>query len=236
MIGLAAGWVATDAFTQTVTIFATMNLTTLTTIYQRMATALSGGYGPTDSGPIVIPAGPGSGTYVGVETDPGPPPVYNPTAISEAMTALKSAALAEISALQSAYPSQCAQLNTLWTSMAQQISGEKTLQPICNLNFAELQANSRTSIYGFVLSLTSFGSDTEVGGITWFLETMADKATQGGEAVIGCLREGRNLAALNSIGIATNTRVPADPDPPPPQATLLPSTYTETQAQNLAIK
>lgn len=236
VIGLAGGWVATDAFVQTVELFGEMNLTTLTTIYQRMATALGGGYGPTDSGPITIPAGPGAGSYVGTEIDPGPPPVYNPTAISLAMTALKNAALTEIANLQATYPDQTTELNTLWTNMAQQVSGEKTLQPIVNLNFAELQANSRTSIYGFVQSLTSYGAETEEGGVVWFLEAMADLSTQGGQAIIGCLREGRNQALLNSAGIVTNTRIPSAPNPPPPQAQLLPSGYSESEAGNLVVK
>ncbi len=236
IIGLAGGWIATDAFVQTVELFSEMNLTTLTTIYQRMATALSGGYGPTDSGPIVIPAGPGAGTYSGTLVDPGPPPVYNPTAIEGAMSALTSAALTEIAALQSAYPDQTSELNTLWTSMAQQVSQEETLQPAIELDFANLQANSTTSIYGFVLSLTSYGAETEEGGIVWFLEAMADYSTQGGQAIIACLREGRNQIALNNSGIFTNTRIPVNPDPPPPQATLLPSEYSEAEAANLVIK
>lgn len=236
IIGLAGGWVATDAFTRTVELFGQMNLSTLTTIYQRMTTAMTGGYGPVDSGPIVIPAGPGAGTYNGVLVDPGPPPEYNPTAISLAMTALTSAALTEIAALQSAYPNQTTELNTLWTQMAQQISGEKTLQPVAGLVFADLTPNQQTSVYGFVLTLTTYGNDTEEGGIVWFLEAMADLTTQGGEAIIACLREGRNQAALNNAGIFTNTRIPSAPNPPPPEAELLPSTYSESQAENLVIK
>ena len=236
IIGLAGGWIATDAFLRTVEIFATMNLTTLTDIYQRMATALSGGYGPTDSGPLVIPSGPAAGSYVGTEIDPGPPPVYNPTAISLAMAALISAAQAEIVNLQNTYPTQCTELNSLWTAMAEQVTQEQTLQPLVNLNFATLQANNKASIYSFILGLPNYGIQTEEGGLAWFLEAMADLTTQGGEAVIGCMREGRNQAFLSGSGIRTNTRIPAEPNPPPPQAELLPSTVSETEAINLVVK
>jgi hypothetical protein len=235
IIGLAAGWVATDAFVRTVAIFATMDLATLTSIYQRMDTALTGGYGPVESGPIVIPAGPGAGTYNGV-ANPSPPPDYDPSAISLAMTALTSAAQTEIANLQATYPSQTAELNTLWTSMAQQISREDTLQALINLDYADLVANDRNSIYSLIYSLPTYGTETEVGGMAWFLETMADLTTQAGEAVVATLREGRNSVALNSAGIVTNTRIPGDPNPPPAQAELLPSTYTEAQAENLAVK
>lgn len=235
IIGLAAGWVATDAFVRTVAIFATMDLATLTGIYQRMNTALTGGYGPVDSGPIVIPAGPGAGTYNGT-ANPTPPPDYDPTAISLAMTALTSAAQTEIANLQATYPTQTAELNTLWTSMAQQISREDTLQALIKLNYADLVANDRNSIYSLIYSLPTYGTETEVGGMAWFLETMADLTTQAGEAVVATLREGRNSVALNSAGIVTNTQIPGDPNPPPAQAELLPSTYTEAQAKNLVVK
>jgi hypothetical protein len=236
IIGLAGGWVATDAFVRTVEIFESMDLTDLTTIYQQMVNALDGSYGPTDSGPIVIPSGPAAGSYSGTEIDPGPPPEYDPTAIEEAMSALVSAAQAEIINLQNQYPDQCTELNSLWTSMAQQVDKEQTLQPLVSLDFDELQANNRNSIYGFILGLPSYGSQTEEGGLVWFLEAMADLSTLGGEAIIGSLREGRNLQALSASGIVTNTKIPADPNPPPPEAVLLPSEYTESEAENLVIK
>lgn len=239
IIGLAAGWVATDAFLRTVEIFATMNLTALTTIYQQMVNALNGTYGLLDSGPIVIPSGPAAGTYVGTEIPPVPPattPTYNPTAISLAMAALKSAAQAEIANLQATYPTQTTELNTLWTSMAEQVANEDSLQALIKLNYADLTANDKNSIYGFVYSLPSYGVDTVEGGVAWFLEAMANLATQGGEAIIGCLREGRNQVALGNGGLYTNTKIPSDPNPPPPQANLLPSTYSETQAINSVVK
>jgi hypothetical protein len=131
IIGLAAGWVATDAFTETVAIFATMNLSQLTLIYQTMVNCLNGSYGPTDSGPIVIPGGlPCAGTYVGTDIAPSPPPDWDPTAISLAMACLTGAAATEINNLEIQYPTQCAELNTLWTSMAAQVSQEDTLQAL----------------------------------------------------------------------------------------------------------
>jgi hypothetical protein len=236
VIGLAGGWVATDAFLRTVEIFNTMNLTALTTIYQQMVSVLSGDFGPVDSGPIVIPSGPAAGTYLGVEIDPGPPPEYDPTAASLAMASLISAALAEIAILQATYPAETTELNALWTDMAQQVVTEQTLQPIVNLIFANLQANNRNSIYSFIFNLPGYGNQTDEGGIAWFLEAMADLSTLGGQAIIACLREGRNEVALNSTGIYTNTRVPGDANPPPPQAELLPSVYSEDEAINLVVK
>lgn len=236
IIGLAAGWVATDAFARTVEIFATMDLSALTTIYQQMTNALNGTYGsPLDSGPIVIPSGPAAGTYVGTP-NPTPPPDYDPSAISLAMSALTAAAQAEIANLQTVYPNQTTELNTLWASMATQVVSEDSLQTLIKLDYADLTANDKNSIYGFIYNLSSYGTQTEQGGTVWFLESMADLTTLGGQAIIGCLRESRNQVALGNGGIYTNTRIPSDPVPPPPEAELLPSTYDETEASNLVIK
>jgi len=241
IIGLAAGWVATDAFTQTVSIFSKMNLSALTAIYNTMYHALNGDYGPTDSGPLTIPSGPCAGTYNGTledpQPDPPPPtPVYNPTAIDLAMACLIGSAQTEIANLESSYPTETAELNTIWSNMAQQVVQENTLQPIVKLDYANLTANDRSSVYGFIFNLPSYGSQTEQGGVAWFLENMANLSNLGGEAVIACLREGKNQLALGTSGIYTNSNIPADPNPPPPSANLIPSTYSSAEAQNLIVK
>jgi hypothetical protein len=243
IIGLAGGWIATPNFIETVSLYGTMDLTALTTIYQQMVSAMTGVFGPVDSGPLVIPTGPAAGTYLGVEVpptppvpDPPPPPVYNPTAEDLAMSALRSAALAEIAALQSSYPEQTTELNALWDQMAEQVVREKYFQDLIGVDFDDLNIDNRVSIYGFIYSLPGYGPDTSEGGVAWLLETMAQIPGLGGEAVIGCLREGRNEVALGNSGIYTNTRVPGEANPPEPQAELLPAVYSEDEAINLVVK
>ena len=238
VIGLAGGWIATDVFNTTVELFSTMNLSYLTLIYQTMANALDGTYGDTQAGPLTIPGGlPGAGTYFGTDiATPPDPPEYDPTAAQAALTVLVPIAQAEISNLQTSYPAQTAELNTLWSNMAEQVVRERNLQALINLNYADLTANDRNSIYGFIYNLPGYGTETEEGGTAWLVETMADLTTLSGEAIIACLREGRNQVALNSTGIFTNSQIPSEPIPPPPQAELLPSVYSEDQAINLVVK
>lgn len=244
VLGLAAGWIATDAFARTVEIFGTMNLSTLTTIYQTMTNALNGNYGPLDSGPLIIPSGlPCAGTYNGTffsVPNPEPPPAsfdgYDPTAISLAMACLTRAASAEINNLVATYPEQTTELNTLFADMAQQVVLENSLQAEINLNYSDLVANDRNAIYSFILSLSTYGLATEQGGIAWFLENTAELGTLSGEAIVAALRQGRNQQALNTVGIYSNNAIPLEPDPPPPEADLLPAEYTENEAIDLIPK
>jgi hypothetical protein len=236
ILGLAGGWIATPNFLKTVELFGTMDLSTLTLIYLQMASAANGDFGPIDSGPIVIPSGPAAGTYLGVEVAPGPPPEYDPTALAVAFSSLRAAALAEIANLQATYPEQTTELNVLWAEMAEQVQLEKDLQDLAKINWGDLTEDDRVSIYGLVYSLPDYGVDNREGGVSWLLEKMAAIGTLGGEAIIGCLREGRNQVALNNTGIYTNSKVPGEPIPPPPEAELLPSVYTENEAINLVTR
>jgi hypothetical protein len=237
ILGLAAGWQANETYEQIVEIFSTMDLSYLTLIYQTMVNCLDGSYGDTTAGPITIPGGlPGAGSYSGTETDPGPPPVYNPTAIQVVMPVLKSAATVEINNLIATYPTQTTQLNQLTAALCQQVISERSLQNTIKLDYSTLTPNDRSVLYGFIYSLSGYGPETEVGGMSWFLENMADLTTLGGEAIVACLREGRNELALAQSGVTASNKIPSEPIPPPPTAPLIPSTYTENEAKNLIIK
>jgi hypothetical protein len=115
------------------------------------------------------------------------------------------------------------------------LSLEKSLQAQAGINYANLQPNSTSSIYGFIFGLPSYGRDTQVGGVTQLVESVADYTNFTGQAVIACLREGHNQPYLQGIGIATNSPIPADANPPPLTANLIPSTYTAQQAANLIV-
>jgi len=222
LLGTAAGWTHTQALTNTLEQFSTMNLSALTNVYTTMLDVVNGIYGDPVAGPVVIPSGPYAGTY---------------TDANDAFTnALIPGAQTEISNLISSYPDQTATLNTDWTAMANQLSNEKTLQNKATLVFADLLANAQSSIYGLIFSLPSYGLQTEQGGMAQFFELLADLSTQSGQAIVAVLRQGINQQILNNAGIYTNSNIPAEPVTEPPQANLIPSVYSESEAQNLVIK
>lgn len=222
LLGTAGGFTVTSALTETLQILDTMNTANLAGIYTVMDDVVNGVYGDPVTGPVVIPAGPYAGTY---------------TDANEVFTTqLIPAAQTEIGVLISVYPTETDRLNVLWDSMADQLVSEFALQAEANLVFADLTANQRNSIYGLIYSLPTYGLDTKQGGVTEFLESVCDLTTFTGQAITAALRQARNQVALGNSGILVSDRIPAEPVPPPPQADLLPSEFTEQEAANLVIK
>lgn len=232
VLGTAIGWISTDALGNTVAIFNTMNLTYLKTIYQTMTNAVNGQY---DSGnTVVIPSGtPGTGSYTDINSAFTGESAGNVVAGGPGLI---PTALAELSNVVAAYPTQVTSLNQNWTNMANQVILEQSLQASAQLNYANLTANQQNSMYGFIFSLPGYGTDTAVGGTAQFIEGIAQLDTFTGQAVVACLRQGRNQVLLSGSGIYTNSSIPAEPAEPPPQANLLPSVYSENEAGNLVVK
>jgi hypothetical protein len=221
IIGTAGGFVSAGAMANTISNLANVNVVSLTSTYSTMANVVDGTYGDPTTGPVVIPTGPYANTYLDAE---------------EAFAnALIPGAQSQIGTVVSSYPSQTANLNINWDNMAAQLTREISLQAQAGINYANLVPNSTSSMYSFIFTLPSTGRDTQAGGICQLVESVADYTSFTGQAVIACLREGRNQVALQSVGITTNADVPSEPNPPPPTANLIPSTYTAQQAATLVV-
>ena len=223
LLGAAVGVTYIDQLNNVVTTINSLGnaLSNLTTIYIRMQNTVNGVYGNAVSGPVVIPAGYGAGTYTNADV-----------AFSNALI---SNAVIEIGNIVTAYPTQTTSLNNEFITMAQKVITESDNLTLATINIAELNTNDRSPVMSFVESLPEYGVNREQNGPTWFLEQVADLTTLGGQAIVACLREGQNLAVLNNVGIGVDTGIPSEPSSPNPVANLIPSTYTESQAANLVV-
>jgi len=220
VMGLAAGYKATDNFANTVSTLANTNVVYLTTIYQTMNAVVNGTYGDTSLGPVIIPGGtPGAGTYTA--TTDGMGNVLAPAA-DAAITGtggdtpptgpgLIPVAQIEVANIISNSSAQVSALNSYFTSMGSQVSQEQYLQIQAGIDFGNLVAIGNPTVLGLVNSLPGYGQKVEPGGLGVFWEGVADVQTFTGQAVVGTLREGRNQAALNSAGINTNAQIPSTP-------------------------
>jgi hypothetical protein len=226
LLGAAVGVTYIDQLNNVVTTLNSLGnvgaLSNLTTIYTRMENTVNGVYGNAVTGPVTIPAGYAAGTYANADV-----------AFS---TALIPNAVIEIGNVVTAYPTQTTSMNTEFDTMAQKVLTESNNLTLATINIAELTTTDRGPVMSFVESLPTYGINQEQNGPTWFLEQVADLTTLGGQAIVGCLREGQNLVILNNAGIGVDTNIPSQPSSPNPVANLIPATYTEAQAANLVVK
>lgn len=138
-------------------------------------------------------------------------------------------------------PAACAELNTYFSAINTQLTGEAELLTRAGMDIGNVQGNNQPAIMSFVSSLPGYGLDTKVGGSAQYLELVANidltnnntsNATSAGQSTVATLREGRTTAGLNAAGVGTaGNAVESAPETPSPQATLLPSKYSEAQAQ-----
>lgn len=230
IIGSAGGWVVTANVSSAANTLSTLTsagaLTTLTNgtngVYTVMQNAIDGSYNVANT--VVIPGGlPGTGTYSSLDlafTGPGTPG-----------TGLLPAAYTLINAVIANNSSAVANANAAWSNVAAQISGEYALLTQAGIEFANLIPGQQAT--GLVDSLASYGLDTEVGGAAWLLESVANTATLGGQAVISTMREARNQVRLQLAGVQTSIIV--DDQVPQPQADLSSGQYTAAEAANQKI-
>jgi hypothetical protein len=181
-------------------------LTTLignTGVYTTMLSTLDGDYttvidpGPPELIEITIPSPlPGAGTY---------------TSLDEAfVSGLIPAAQNLISNIAVNNSTAAISMNTSFSDMAAQLSYEKNNLVTAGVDFADLTATSTSSLLSIGTNLHEIGLDVAPQGQNEFFTAIADTSNIYGQAVIASLREGRNIAVLNTAGIALDTQIPLD--------------------------
>ena len=148
--------------------------------------------------------------------------------ISEAVTVIGNIVLAN--------PTETTNLNTNFSAIKTQLTSEVELLNRAVIDIGNVQGNNQVAIMSFATSLPGYGLDTKVGGSAQYLELVANIEISAGQSTVATLREGRTTAGLNAAGVGTaGNAVESTPATPPPQATLLPSRYSEAQAQALVV-
>ena len=224
ILGTAIGTNQTEPLAQVVLILTSVDTTALGNIYTIMQEVVDGDYGTPSTGPIT-----------------GLPSPYNagePYANADVVisTVLIPAAQDEIGTIISSLTAeQLATLNTSYDTMANQLSTEKQFQVKATIDFSTAIGNSQATTQSMIFALPAYGLETKVGGTAEFLEAVANVDIAGGQAIVGCLREGRTQVALNKAGVASANQISDTPTSVPPQADLIPSEYSQNQANNRII-
>jgi len=117
-----------------------------------------------------------------------------------------------INNIASSYPAEYDSINSAYLNMSAQISKELDTLSDAGVVFADTPS-SKQSIMGMIQNLHTYAIQNEYRGPAELLEKMADQTTQAGQALVGALREGRNISALNTIGVGMDN-VPDTPTDP----------------------
>jgi len=223
MLGACVGVTYIDQLNNCVSIINSMTtLTTLTSVYSRMSNTVNGVYGNPVTGPIVIPVGPAAGTYADADA------AFQSGLIPSAVSAIGNVVATDAA--------NTTLLNTEFNTMAQKVINENTNLSLASIDVLTLLSTNRGPVMSFVQAIPDYGLDKTQNGAAWVLEQVADTTTLGGQAIVGCLREGQNIAVLNAAGIGQDTAIPSTPSVEPPSANLISSTYSTADADNLVIK
>jgi hypothetical protein len=170
-------------------------------VYTVMQDTLNGVYttvidpGPPADITITIPSGlPGAGTYL---------------TLDDAFTVgLLPAAANLIANVVTANPGNVASLNSNFSNMAAQLSAEKTNLTLAQVNFADITGNSRSAVMSLGSNLQQIGKDVAPQGQAEFFTAIANTQNIYGQAIESSFREGRNIAALNDVGIGMDSQIP----------------------------
>jgi len=231
MIGIAAGNTVTTALPDTTTALQQLStagaLNPLTAnsgsstgvnngIYTVMTYCLSGAF-TTDDGmgnyTVTIP----SNTNI-----PGTPVSYvsantpNPAIDSAFSTTLIPNANIVIANIATNNPAQAVVSNDAYDAMATQLLYNQNNCILAGIEIgnivndpanANLVSNSVTTSLGLASQLQDIGLDVTEGGAAQFFEQVANTTNLSGQAVIASMREGRNIAVLNAVGIQLDTQL-----------------------------
>lgn len=194
-----------------------------TGVYTVMEDTAAGDYTAVDpsSGDFVttIPFGlPGTGTYTANTSN---------ASIATAFTnGLNPAMVSTVDSIVSANPDQVAETTANFTVICNQLLTEKVNLALADVQFANLVPGIQP--FGLVYSLASNGLDVVEGGTAFVLQSVANTATQGGQAIISTMREARNQELLNVAGMQTDILI--SDQYPEPVADLGTAQYTVSQA------
>jgi len=218
VVGTAGGWVVNESLPLVISTLDTLtnngNLNTLTNsstgAFTVMQDTLAGEYTIEEPGPmpedpptyyVYIPSGlPGAGTYGSSGSPDG--------AITNAFTGPGNA-VSQIGLIPATYSlvsnivananSIVTVANSAWTDIAAQITIENSSQTQANIIPSNLISGSQPTALAY--NLSSYGTETEFGGASWFLESVANTSTLGGQAIVASMREARNLSKLQGAGV-----------------------------------
>lgn len=172
-------------------------------IYTQMSYCLGNAYG---NAPVVIPATVywAGGSFLDLDDAFG--------------NGLIPAANSAISNIATTYSNLASESNAATDAIAQQLVTNQNNLVLAGVDVANvvtgdfananIVANQQSASLSLVNRLHDIGLDISEGGAAQFFDQVANTSTVTGQAVIASMREGRNIAVLNAVGITLDTQIP----------------------------
>ncbi|MEK9696065.1 MAG: hypothetical protein VW270_09885, partial [Candidatus Poseidoniales archaeon] len=104
---------------------------------------------------------------------------------------------------------------------------------IDNQDLGATRASDDTAI-ALANELPNLGQDTTAGGSAELLERIVDFSSVGGQSIIAAMRQGRNIARLETANIQQDGAISQTGESSP--GTLLSGQYTKAETQDQLIK
>lgn len=172
-----------------------VNSAPLLSVYSYMGNTIAGDYDdPSTPGSILIPAGPAAGTYGNIDL-----------AFSTGLIPAANSAITGIVANNSSIVSST---GNAWGNIIAGINREKSNQTLAGIDFGNMSPNSSSATMSFTTNLHDYGVDVAPGGANEIITALANTACLSGQSLLSSLREGRNLEALQSVGINMDSQLP----------------------------
>lgn len=169
-------------------------LANLAAVYANMKGSVNGTFG---TGTIVIPSGPGAGSYNSADS---------------AISTLVGLAQSAIATAAAAMGGDTAALNSAFAAPGLATVGEREFQTAAGIDFEDLQEGSLTPVLALITSVPSLGTSDASGRAAQFFESVIDKTSVAGQALVGALREGQNSLELNQAGVNGYNIIPGRSD------------------------
>jgi hypothetical protein len=198
VLGVVVDPVFEETFVGSAQVLSEIDTQDLQSIFQDMLAVIAA-----PSPPIVIASGPAAGEYntvegafTGVDLNP------------LAGIGLIPAANTEIGIIVVANPSAVETLNSGWDAITESLEIQADNQAKAEIDFGELTANNVSSTMIFTANLHEYAVNVDADE---FLTATANTSSLSGQSMLGSLREGKNLAALQDTGIKLDTQLPDTP-------------------------
>jgi hypothetical protein len=137
----------------------------------------------------------------------GTPPDGSATFDDSFTTNLIPSATTAVSSLVSQYPTDVENMSSNLDIIITSLVDQRTNQIAAEIDFGNLQANSRQATMSWTTNLHDYGTDDTACGSGTFIEQVANTNSLSGQAVIASLREGRNIQQMQEAGMSLDTQL-----------------------------